>query len=102
MRQDHGAAHHLVCMFGINAQTQSDLNRLVKLGEFHFLKKRHGFSERILAMFNRSPRLSDVFSCFSAHYASLSPTASGRKLRAVVLTMNCEPQGLKPKILLEL
>ena len=75
MRQNHSAAHHLVCMFGVNAETESDLHGLVEFREFYFLEKRDGFIERIRAVLNGRPSLSDVLSCFSTHCVSLSPTA---------------------------
>ena len=46
---DHGAAHHLVGVLGVDAQPHVDLDRLVELGELDFLDQRNGLFELILA-----------------------------------------------------
>src|SRR5262249_39917841 len=69
MRQNHRAAHHLVSVFGIDAQAQRHLHRLVELGIFHLLQQRHSVTQEILAFLHRAARLGDVLSCFATHFA---------------------------------
>ena len=40
VRQNDGAAHHLVGVLGIDSETHGDFDGLIELGVFHFLQKR--------------------------------------------------------------
>ena len=41
MRQNDGAAHHLIGVLGIDSQAKRDLHRLVKFCELDFLQQRN-------------------------------------------------------------
>ncbi len=86
VRQNHRAAHHLVGVLGIDAQTQREFHRLVELGELHFLQKR----DRVLqSVYGRCSTAVRAFSIFFPDFFmsfSLSPTASSATvLQAVVI-----------------
>jgi len=60
MRQNHGPAHHLVGVLGIDSKTHGDLHGLVKFCEFYFLQERNGILNGVRAGFNLLPRLLNV------------------------------------------
>ena len=65
MRQNHRAAHHLVGVFGIHAQTQRDLDRFIELGEFNLLQEGNRVLENVRTPFDGFSCFGDVLSCFS-------------------------------------
>ena len=76
VRQDDRAADHLVGVLGIDSKAQRDFDRLVKLGELHFLQQRHRIIQKIGALLDCLPRLRYILSCFLLICFSLSPTAN--------------------------
>ena len=67
MRQNHGAADHLVGMLGIDTQAQCDFYGLVKFCELHFLQERHCVLQDVGPLFYGCVRLGDILSFFSTH-----------------------------------
>src|SRR5581483_3401908 len=65
-------AHHLVGMLGIDAQTKSNLDGLVELGELNFFEEWHRFVEPVRTLLDGRTGLRDVLSCFS-HFPCLPP-----------------------------
>ena len=47
VRQNHGAADHLVRVLGIDSQAQRDFNGFIELGKLYFLQKRDRFLQRV-------------------------------------------------------
>ena len=76
--QDHGAAHHLVGVLGIDAQAHVQLHGLVELGELDLLNQRNGFVQGVgpvFDLFGRSLKLLTLF----RHVSSLVQTAENSK-----------------------
>src|ERR1700676_3174014 len=73
MRQDHGAANHLVGMLGINSQAHRQVDGLVELGILNFLQERHRILKRVRTNFDRGARLLDIFSSFPHGAPCLPP-----------------------------
>src|SRR4029077_12541512 len=82
VRQDHGAAHHLVRLFRIDAEVGDQFHGFVKLDEVGFLDRLGGFRKFIRTRFDRPARLGDVFSRLLSHFFSY-PSTSRPMLRAV-------------------
>ena len=64
MRQNYGAANHLVGVLGIDAEPHGDFHGLVELGELDFLQERNRVLQGVGALFDSRARLGDVLSCF--------------------------------------
>ena len=47
VRKDDGAAHHLIRVFGIDAEAHREFDRLVELRVFHFLNERDRLLDRV-------------------------------------------------------
>src|SRR5689334_15530260 len=87
MREYDGAADHLVRVFGIDAQTKSDFDGLVKLGELNFFEEWHRFIELIRTLLDGRTGLSDVLSCFS-HFPCLPPHMRCCCMAVVIMTVS--------------
>ena len=75
VRQNDGAADHLVGVLGIDSQAHGDLDGFVELGEFNFLQEWNGILQNIGTRLDGRVRLGDILSFFFLHCFSLSPTA---------------------------
>src|SRR5207237_1492076 len=65
VRQDDGAADHLIRVLGIDAEAERHLDRLVELGELDFLHERNRLLDRVGAIGgDRSARGRELFSVF--------------------------------------
>ena len=71
VRHDHGAAHHLVGVLGVDAEAHVHLHGLVELGEFDLLDERNGLFELIFPGLYLLPRGLILFTWFACHVSSL-------------------------------
>jgi hypothetical protein len=102
MRENDGAADHLVGVLGIDSQAHRDLDSFVELGVFHFLQERNRILQNVGAVFDCGVRLGDVFSFFLlflvSHRFCFGP--QGRGVVDLKLSASggdrAQPQGLKP------
>ena len=78
--QHDRAAHHLVGVFGIDAQTHMQFHGLVKLGKLNFLNEFHGFVKRVRTSLNLRSRSGKLLTCLLTHLVILTGTnGSGGK-----------------------
>ena len=92
MREDDSAADHLVGVARVDAQTQGQVDGLIKLCVFYFLQKRDGFLQGVGALFHLGARLLNRLAWLG--HVSSSPTARRCCLPAVVL-VTLRPLGAR-------
>src|SRR5208337_4220718 len=85
---------HLVSVLGINSQTHRQVHRLVELGEFHFLQKRHRVLKRVRASFNGPACLLDVLPGFPHCTPRLPPPSPVSGWPWLFTTAVWRPQNL--------
>ena len=64
VRQNHGAAHHLVGMARIDTQAHGQIDCLIKLGVLDLLEQAHGFGQRIRRLGHSRARLHNILADF--------------------------------------
>jgi hypothetical protein len=86
VRQNDGPAHHLISVASVNAQTQGQVDCLIKLGVFHFLQKADSLGQWIRRLRDSSARFRNVLAEFShpslVSHRSCQPRFSGSAGRA--------------------
>src|SRR5580698_2398478 len=95
MRQHHRAADHLVGVLGIYAETQSNLNGLIKFRKLDLLQQRDRILQQIRALFDRGVRLGYALSFFF-HFTFLVSHRSSLFRRAVVFSTSNSNVGGRP------
>ncbi len=60
MRQNHGAANHLIGVLGVYAQAQGHVHRLIELGELDLLQQDDCVVEGVRTRFYLRARLLDI------------------------------------------
>jgi hypothetical protein len=85
MRQNDGAADHLIGVLGIDSQTHRQFHGFVELGELNFLQEGNRVVQNVWTLFDRRPRFLYILSSFTTHCFSSSPTAC-LTLQAVVIS----------------
>jgi len=72
VRQHHGATHHLVGMFGVDTETQCQIDGLIKLGELNLLEERHRVFQRVGPGLYSGARLRHILAQLHSHLSLVS------------------------------